>query len=55
MTGRVSRLPASIDGRTFLYLTDMYSDHLKIYRFDAKRDGEIGDSFGVLRRTRAWC
>jgi hypothetical protein len=30
-----------LDGRTFLYLTDMYSDHLKIYRFDPKRNGEL--------------
>ncbi|WP_459708739.1 NHL repeat-containing protein [Paraburkholderia sp. 2C] len=29
-----------LKGHTFLYLTDMYADHLKIYRFDAARDGE---------------
>jgi hypothetical protein len=37
-----------IDGRTFLYLTDMYSDHLKIYRFDTKRDGELAIPSGYL-------
>jgi hypothetical protein len=29
-----------LKGHTFLYLTDMYADHLKIYRFDAAHDGE---------------
>ncbi|HEY1997645.1 hypothetical protein [Paraburkholderia sp.] len=29
-----------LKGHTFLYLTDMYADHLKIYRFDAARVGE---------------
>jgi hypothetical protein len=37
-----------IDGRTFLYLTDMYADHLKIYRFDPKRDGETAIPSGLL-------
>jgi hypothetical protein len=37
-----------VDGRTFLYLTDMYSDHLKIYRFDAKRDGELAIPSGYF-------
>lgn len=37
-----------LDGRTFLYLTDMYADHLKIYRFDPKRDGEIAIPSGLL-------
>jgi hypothetical protein len=37
-----------IDGRTFLYLTDMYSDHLKIYRFDSKRDGELAIPSGYF-------
>ncbi|OTP70482.1 hypothetical protein PAMC26510_25380 [Caballeronia sordidicola] len=37
-----------LDGRTFLYLTDMYSDHLKIYRFDAKRDGELAIPSGYF-------
>jgi hypothetical protein len=37
-----------LDGRTFLYLTDMYSDHLKIYRFDPKRDGELAAPSGLI-------
>lgn len=37
-----------VDGRTFLYLTDMYADHLKIYRFDAKRDGEVAIPSGLI-------
>nr|WP_179400798.1 hypothetical protein [Burkholderia guangdongensis] len=37
-----------IDGHTFLYLTDMYADHLKIYRFDPKRDGETAIPSGLI-------
>lgn len=37
-----------VAGRTFLYLTDMYADHLKIYRFDPKRDGETAIPSGLL-------
>ncbi|WP_414447912.1 hypothetical protein AB4851_15225 [Burkholderia sp. 22PA0099] len=37
-----------LDGHTFLYLTDMYADHLKIYRFDAKRDGETAIPSGFI-------
>ncbi|WP_374729444.1 hypothetical protein [Caballeronia calidae] len=37
-----------LEGRTFLYLTDMYADHLKIYRFDEKRDGELAIPSGVI-------
>ncbi len=37
-----------LKGRTFLYLTDMYADHLKIYRFDAKRDGETAIPSGLF-------
>ncbi|WP_244197731.1 hypothetical protein [Caballeronia ptereochthonis] len=37
-----------LEGRTFLYLTDMYADHLKIYRFDAKRDGELAIPSGFI-------
>jgi hypothetical protein len=37
-----------LDGRTFLFLTDMYSDHLKIYRFDAKRSGELAIPSGYF-------
>lgn len=36
-----------LDGRTFLYLTDMYSDHLKIYRFD-KGNGELATPSGFF-------
>lgn len=41
-----------VDGRTFLYLTDMYADHLKIYRFDAKRDGEVAIPSGLIAGAR---
>ncbi|MFC0397036.1 hypothetical protein [Paraburkholderia rhizosphaerae] len=37
-----------LKGHTFLYLTDMYSDHLKIYRFDAARDGETAIPSGYI-------
>jgi hypothetical protein len=37
-----------LKGRTILYLTDMYSDHLKIYRFDAARDGETAIPSGYI-------
>ncbi|WP_321795536.1 hypothetical protein [Caballeronia sp. J97] len=37
-----------LEGRTFLYLTDMYADHLKIYRFDEKRDGELAIPSGFI-------
>ncbi len=37
-----------LEGRTFLYLTDMYADHLKIYRFDSKRDGELAIPSGFI-------
>jgi len=37
-----------LDGRTFLYLTDMYADHLKIYRFDPQRDGETAIPSGLI-------
>lgn len=37
-----------VNGRTFLYLTDMYADHLKIYRFDPARDGETAIPSGFI-------
>jgi hypothetical protein len=37
-----------LKGRTFLYLTDMYADHLKIYRFDPPRDGEVAIPSGFI-------
>ncbi|WP_404989401.1 hypothetical protein [Caballeronia sp. LZ003] len=37
-----------LDGRTFLYLTDMYADRMKIYRFDAKHDGELAIPSGFI-------
>lgn len=36
-----------IDGHLFLYLTDMYSSHLKIYRF-SKSDGELATPAGFF-------
>ncbi|TGT16760.1 hypothetical protein EN817_32200, partial [Mesorhizobium sp. M3A.F.Ca.ET.174.01.1.1] len=43
-----------LKGRTFLYLTDMYADHLKIYRFDAQHDGETAIPSGFIAgRERA--
>ncbi|TDV13999.1 hypothetical protein C7408_109169 [Paraburkholderia caballeronis] len=38
----------ALNGHTFLYLTDMYADHLKIYRFDPKRDGETAIPSGFI-------
>jgi DNA-binding beta-propeller fold protein YncE len=35
-------------GHTFLFLTDMYADHLKIYRFDAQHDGETAIPSGYI-------
>lgn len=37
-----------LKGHTFLYLTDMYADHLKIYRFDAAHDGETEIPSGLI-------
>ncbi len=37
-----------LNGHTFLYLTDMYADHLKIYRFDPQRDGETAIPSGFI-------
>ncbi|WP_233830059.1 hypothetical protein [Paraburkholderia sp. ZP32-5] len=37
-----------LKGRTFLYLTDMYADHLKIYRFDPRHDGETAIPSGFI-------
>jgi hypothetical protein len=37
-----------LKGRTFLFLTDMYADHLKIYRFDPERDGEVAIPSGFI-------
>ncbi|TDN70083.1 hypothetical protein B0G77_3532 [Paraburkholderia sp. BL10I2N1] len=37
-----------LKGRTFLFLTDMYADHLKIYRFDPARDGEVAIPSGFI-------
>ncbi|MGF6656866.1 hypothetical protein OKW34_007456 [Paraburkholderia youngii] len=43
-----------LKGRTFLYLTDMYADHLKIYRFDPQHDGESAIPSGFIAgRERA--
>ncbi|PLZ04483.1 hypothetical protein CY652_00900 [Burkholderia sp. WAC0059] len=37
-----------LQGHTFLYLTDMYADHLKIYRFDPQHDGETAIPSGFI-------
>ncbi|WP_410838138.1 hypothetical protein [Paraburkholderia sp. SIMBA_030] len=37
-----------LKGRTFLFLTDMYADHLKIYRFDPPHDGEVAIPSGFI-------
>ncbi|MGF6759090.1 hypothetical protein P3T16_006518 [Paraburkholderia sp. GAS42] len=37
-----------LKGHTFLFLTDMYADHVKIYRFDAARDGETAIPSGFI-------
>ncbi|MFM0069196.1 hypothetical protein PQR07_39055 [Paraburkholderia aspalathi] len=37
-----------LDGHTFLYLTDMGADHLKIYRFNAQTDGECAIPSGFI-------
>lgn len=37
-----------LNGHTFLYLTDMYADHLKIYRFDPQHDGETAIPSGFI-------
>lgn len=41
-------LARRVSGRTFLYLTDMYADHLKIYRFDPPHDGETAIPSGFI-------
>jgi hypothetical protein len=43
-----------LKGHTFLFLTDMYADHLKIYRFDPAHDGETAIPSGLIAgRERA--
>ncbi|MDR8047997.1 hypothetical protein KPB03_10880 [Burkholderia cenocepacia] len=37
-----------IDGHTFLYLTDMHADHLKIYRFDREQQSETAIPSGLI-------
>ena len=46
----VAGLPIArqLKGHTFLYLTDMYADHLKIYRFDSAHDGETAIPSGFI-------
>jgi hypothetical protein len=53
---RLHTLPAStffrrIKGKPFLFLTDMYSTSLQIYRFAANTDGEIAIPAGMLVGT----
>jgi hypothetical protein len=38
----------ALNGHTFLFLTDMYADHLKIYRFDPQHDGETAIPSGLI-------
>lgn len=38
-------------GKRLLYLTDMYSSYLKIYRFDEKTDGEVAIPSGFFSRA----
>lgn len=40
-----------IQGKPFLFLTDMYSSFLQIYRFQAKTDGEIAIPAGMFVGT----
>jgi hypothetical protein len=42
-----------LKGHTFLYLTDMYADHLKIYRFDPARAGETAIPSGLIATSPA--
>jgi hypothetical protein len=37
-----------LNGHTFLFLTDMYADHLKIYRFDPQHEGETAIPSGFI-------
>ncbi|RKP45314.1 hypothetical protein D7S86_26065 [Pararobbsia silviterrae] len=44
-----------IDGKRFVFYTDMFSQYLKIYRFDAAHDGEIAIPSGLVSaRPIAW-
>ncbi|MGH8778552.1 hypothetical protein [Paraburkholderia sp.] len=49
-TGQWPGLPVArkLKGRTFLFLTDMYADQLKIYRFDPAREGETAIPSGFI-------
>jgi hypothetical protein len=40
-----------IQGRRFLFMTDMFSAYLKIYRFDEKRSGDIAVPSGLFVRA----
>lgn len=37
-----------IEGRRFVFYTDMYSDYVKVYRFDAVHNGEIAIPAGLV-------
>ncbi|MEJ0003505.1 MAG: hypothetical protein WDN30_08030 [Pararobbsia sp.] len=44
-----------IEGRRFVFYTDMFSDTLKIYRFDPAREGETAIPSGLIgTRTVGW-
>ncbi len=39
-----------IDGQRFLYMTDMYTSYIAIYRFNAETDGEIAIPSGLIAK-----
>jgi hypothetical protein len=44
-----------IDGKLFIFYTDMYSETIKVYRFDPAHDGEIAIPSGLIgARTIDW-
>jgi hypothetical protein len=50
-TDRGSPVIREIDGQKFMFLTDMYSNELAIYRFDPATDGEVAIPSGFIAKT----
>lgn len=51
-TASASAFVRRIDGRKLLFLTDQYSNAIRVYRFNAKTDGEIAIPCGLIARAR---
>ncbi|MBW3623094.1 MAG: DUF4038 domain-containing protein, partial [Armatimonadetes bacterium] len=41
-----------IEGKPFLFVTDMNAEHLQVYRFDSQKEGEIAVPAGLFAKKR---